>query len=217
MAQEGGELLAAVNEGDYDRVVQLIDKGASFDVTDEDGETLLHIAAERGHDRIAALLVEKGLDVNARNNDGGTPLHKAAGMGDFETTSMLVEHGADVRAVSEYKDTPLHRAAEMRNLEMARINRAMGIKSTYNWKEDNLKVAELLIENGADLNAQDKFGRTPLQRTTPWNNLPVASLLVESGADVNLKDEDGMTPFQHAKAKGARDVAKMLKKLQKKR
>lgn len=100
----------------------------------------------------------------------------------------------------------------MRNFDMAQIVSAMGLGSNYDWKEDNLKVAELLIEHGADVNAQNQLGRTPLQRTTPWNHLPVARLLVESGADIELADADGMTPLQHARAKGARDVAAYLQK-----
>ena len=215
-AEEANDLLTAATDGDYEHVQRLIESGAAIEAIDEEGNTLLHIASDRGYDKLAKLFVKKGLDVNAKNSEGLTPLHEAASMGDFETTSLLIEHGADIKATCNIGATPLHYAAEMRNFEMAQINRALGIASSYNWKEDNLKVAELLIDNGADVNAQDKFGRTPLQRTTPWNNLPVARLLVENGANIELQDEDGLTPLQHAKAKGARDITKYLKKVKKK-
>ena len=51
-----------------------------------------------------------------------------------------------------------------------------------------LDVARYLIEKGADLNVQDKHGRTALMRFAFTN---YTQLLLDSGADVNLVDKDG--------------------------
>jgi cytohesin len=202
----------AVRDGDGDRVQTLLGETADLSLPDEEGNTLLHVAAARGHDSVATLLVEKGVAIDSRNEKGETPLHLAAGMGDYETVRLLVEHGADVTVAGNAGWTPLHQAAELRNLEMAQMQKAFGLESTYNWKRDNEQVAEFLIEHGADVNAQNKFGDTPLHRTTPWNNLPVTMILVQHGADLNIKNKDGLTPLAEAKRKRARDVAKYLKK-----
>ena len=218
-------LLEAAMNGDEVRVQEILAGGADVNAKDVSavfplgvkGNTALHAAAEHGHFNVSRLLVESGARVDMANEDGFTPLHKAAAMGDYDTSALLVEKGAEVKARTSVGDTPLHFAAEMRNFEMAQMQKAMGVKSNYDWKTDNEKVAAFLIRRGAELDARNKFGRTPLQRTTPWNNYPVAKLLIDSGADASIKDNDGLTPYDHAKAKGAKDVAKLLNSLERKK
>jgi hypothetical protein len=62
----------------------------------------------------------------------------------------------------------------------------------------------VLIDHGADLNAQDHHGATPLHMTAwaAWMNNPayrkhsdLAHLLIEQGAEINLQDKDGRTPL----------------------
>ncbi|MBT8378653.1 MAG: ankyrin repeat domain-containing protein [Ignavibacteria bacterium] len=55
-------------------------------------------------------------------------------------------------------------------------------------------IVEYLILNGADVNASDKNGKTPLIWAAS-NSLESAKLLVAQGADVNAQSNDGMTPF----------------------
>ena len=55
-----------------------------------------------------------------------------------------------------------------------------------------------LISEGADVNAENGFGRTPLYQACMFGHLEVATLLIEEGADVNAKTKDGMTPLSVA-------------------
>jgi protein phosphatase 1 regulatory subunit 12A len=96
---------------------------------------------------------------------------------------------------------------------MASIVGSLGSGSNYEWKKDNLKVAELLVAKGADLNAQDEEGWTPLHTTTRRNYLPGSQFLVENGASVAIKNQSGLTPLEQANKTHARDVAKYLKGL----
>lgn len=46
-----------------------------MDGTDEHGNTLLHIACQNGHKRLAKILLRGGADVNLQNMRGQSPLH----------------------------------------------------------------------------------------------------------------------------------------------
>ena len=60
----------------------------------------------------------------------------------------------------------------------------------------NLEKARLLIERGADVNARDNAGNTPLMHGL--GNFETAKLLLESGADADARDSFGRTPIMLA-------------------
>ena len=60
------------------------------------------------------------------------------------------------------------------------------------------KVAELLIAEGADVNAKDEHGGTPLHQAASWKKKEMVELLIAEGADVNAKKDRGMTPLHYA-------------------
>ena len=57
--------------------------------------TPLHVAAERGHLRLAELLLRRGASVNALDASGATPLLHAARSLKSKMAHMLLQHGAD--------------------------------------------------------------------------------------------------------------------------
>jgi ankyrin repeat protein len=61
--------------------------------------------------------------------------------------------------------------------------------------DGDLEKAKRAIENGADVNAKDEEGWTPLHKASLCGHEAVVSLLVEKGAHVNAKDNNGMTPL----------------------
>jgi ankyrin repeat protein len=70
------------------------------------------------------------------------------------------------------------------------------------------EVAELLIEKGADVNAKNNYGETPLAYAL--NNKEIADLLIAKGADVNAKGDFGGTPLHEAAGSGHKETAKLL-------
>ena len=65
---------------------------------------------------------------------------------------------------------------------------------------ENEEIAELLLENGADINirAKDQYGGTPLQWAAFVGSNQMVGMLVEAGADINAPDKDGLTPLDAA-------------------
>ena len=62
----------------------------------------------------------------------------------------------------------------------------------------DLKTVERLIHNGADLNARNENGETPLHIASHVNRVDIAKLLVLNGADINAKSAFGWTPLHSA-------------------
>jgi len=55
-------------------------------------------------------------------------------------------------------------------------------------------VSEVLINNGADVTAKDKYGQTPLHLAANWGHVDIVNLFLDQGTDINAKDENGYTP-----------------------
>jgi hypothetical protein len=112
-------------------------------------QTPLHIAARFGRDDLAAILLSAGADPNARDKHGDRPLHLAAEAGYPGVVRLLLQRGANLEASGSMDRTALHAAAD-------------GLGGTAD-ANGRLEVATLLVERGADVNAQVRGSRfTPL-------------------------------------------------------
>ncbi|KAH7000722.1 ankyrin repeat-containing domain protein [Ilyonectria destructans] len=71
-------------------------------------------------------------------------------------------------------------------------------------------IVKLLLEKGADVEAKDEYGRTPLSWAAEDGHEDIVKLLFEKGADVEAKDKHGGTPLSRAAAKGDEAIVKLL-------
>jgi ankyrin repeat protein len=119
-----------------------------------------------------------GLEVRL-GQDRYTPLHLAVLGGHVENVEGLLEAWADPDIKDSDGDTPLILA------------------STYPHR--NIEIVDLLIEYGADVNAQNDQGDTALLWSVLDDPHPViAEALVEAGADINAQNELGWAPIMFA-------------------
>ena len=66
---------------------------ADVNAKDENGNTPLHIAAEKGHENMAELLLANNAEINAKDNNGRTPLAWAENQGHKDVVELLRQHG----------------------------------------------------------------------------------------------------------------------------
>ncbi len=83
----------------------------------------------------------------------------------------------------------------------------------YAVNKSDINTIILLIKNGADINAQNWHGETPLHKASKkegWGNKEIMSTLINHGADVNIRDNKGQTPLHHASQKNSKEVIPVL-------
>ena len=87
-------------------------------VLDDQGNTVIHIAALRGHKQVIVLLINKyNCPIDSRNRNGQTPLHLVCSQLPTENGRALIrmcisEFKADVTTKDNYGDQPIHAAAQ---------------------------------------------------------------------------------------------------------
>ena len=70
----------------------------------------------------------------------------------------------------------------------------------------------MLIENGANINAKDKYGYTPLMWVSKEGYLNIAKYLIETGADVNVENKWGNIALTIASWNNHNEIIDLLKK-----
>jgi ankyrin repeat protein len=164
---------------DVERLKEYIRSGGNINIRDADipnynkrNICLLHQACVQVNAEAVRFLLENGIEVNRQDNNGDTPLHIAAISTDSPSIiGLLVEYGAD----TEIKDcmglTPLLFACIYDNFENVKelVKRGANIHATdmhgdscLHVSSENKEILSFLMEMGADPNAKNDEGDTPL-------------------------------------------------------
>jgi ankyrin repeat protein len=161
-------LWLSVENGLPEMIKTLIAHGASTNVTDQDGNSLIHLAVNNslnsdiGIPKILAttvdILLSSGISVNIANSKGFSCLHEAAVSGNKEMVLFLIERGADINQRNNEGFTPF-----------------LWSLCANVWERDvpkYLATLEVLVKSGADVNAITNNGETALDIARKWNSRP---------------------------------------------
>ncbi len=114
----------------------------------------------------------KTINYKEKDDDGFYPLFDAVKYADEEMIEKLIKEGADVNKVSQYDMSPISLS-------------------------DKENIIRLLVKLGANINALDDEGKTPLMEEAEFgiNIIPKVKLLLSLGADKSLKNNKGQTAY----------------------
>ncbi|XP_019481764.1 PREDICTED: B-cell lymphoma 3 protein [Hipposideros armiger] len=167
----------------------LVMAGASPMALDRHGQTAAHLACEHRSPACLRSLLDSAapgtVDLEARNYDGLTALHVAVNTECHEAVLLLLERGADIDAVDiKSGRSPLIHAVE----------------------NNKLSMVQLLLQHGANVNAQMYSGSSALHSASGRGLLHLVRMLVRSGADSGLKNCHNDTPLMVARSRKVIDI-----------
>ena len=210
------ELFLAITTGDVDTVRRLVGEDPSlasardgsglpvvllalFNNQREAADVLLAAEPELGileasaagrADRVRELIEADPAVLEARTPEGFSPLGLGAFLGGAEVVRVLLEGGVDPDddADNQFHVRPVNSAAASHDHESMR----------------------LLLEAGADPNAQQQAGFTPLHEAAHSDDVEMARLLLDGGADPSITADDGRDSATLAADEGNERVAALL-------
>ncbi len=149
----------SIAQGDYEKVMSLLDHGYSPNGTDQQGNISVNVATYHNNQEILKVLLDYGADINGKDRRGNFPLLFASLNNRIELLQFIINQGAIIDMQSDYGRTAL-------------------MYVTVANPDKCLEVIELLHRNGADLNIIDKFDKTALDYAT---NQEVIDFLIFNG------------------------------------
>jgi ankyrin repeat protein len=183
--------LMAVRYGYTDIVTALLKAGAQETLNKALHETFASPASKNELVKIQGLILDAGFKLERDEKDLELLLLKAVQESHAPVAQFLLQH--DVNVDADVEGVPLHVAAQNGDLQMA----------------------QLLVEQGANINAVTEQGKTALMFAVESGNIRLVKHLLDSGAKVETTDVNGLTALRMAKANFAENIVELLRRYKK--
>jgi len=180
----------AVLTGRVPLVRLLLDAGARATGEYRDGQSLLHAAAARGSVPVLDLLLDNAkMNVQTLDSNGNTPLDSAVLHGQQGAVETLLRHHADAKYVHPIDGRGALHEACMRGFA---------------------DLLQPLLDAGADLNARDRFGQTPLDIALAYKNGKVVATLLQLGQRLAESQNIAEQTMESATLRGQTEIVRIL-------
>lgn len=206
-------------------VEAVLNKGA--DVNEKGGQfyDALQAASNNGYQKVVQILLDHKADANGQLDRGG-PLREASSNGHEAVVRMLLAAGADVNARRVYYHHAVRLAPAdlkakpnietmqrslVRFMRLDALSGRTGITALMAAAQHgHKKVVQMLLDNKAEVNAQDESLGSALQAASSNGFLDVVQILLKAGAKVDAQCGHSGNALQAASSYGSMDVAQLL-------
>jgi hypothetical protein len=185
----------ACEQGNAKCLRLLIENKADLDCKAQDGDTGLIVAARNGHSECLKVMIEANADMDCKNNHGDTGLILAAYHGNSECLKVMIEANADVNQTDADDLNVVYWACQEGNAECLRLlieNDADGFQNCFNDEDGNTllilavqkdfpKCVKVLLEAKADVDCENKEGRTAFTVAFEWSHFSCLMVLLDNG------------------------------------
>ena len=158
-------IILAVEAGHQEVMELLLSAGADLGVRNIRGQSLVHLAASRGHCHILQRLLEADsslLNVTEADSEGLTPLTSAILSDQTEAARLLLIHSGP--GILEAVDSSGRSALDI---------------AIY---QGSPAMVELLLDSGANMEKVDERGVRPLDRVIGFGNAAIVTMFLRKGA-----------------------------------
>lgn len=193
-------LLIAVEKSFPGSAAVLWANGAELNCRDSFQQTPLLVVVRNQHLFLTKKLLEEGAHPNVYDVRTNSPLHLAAAMNHPTIVKTLLAYGADPSPVDSRGRTPLHLTALQTNAFAQWVEAGAafffgnapgnGETEKVEWMEAaSFKIAKLLLDDGAAIEARDAENRTPLAVAASQGRIDLVRLLLARGANPGVWTE----------------------------
>ena len=99
----------------------LLEYEADVSITDRDGWSALHFAAQNGHTELISILLQGNAQMDAQTKYGRTPLHCACASRNLSTVEALLSRGANINIKDAHGKTAMDSCKDPKVLQIIRI------------------------------------------------------------------------------------------------
>jgi ankyrin repeat protein len=187
-----------------DAVKCFINEGVNIDRQDELGETGLMIASGHGYLELVKLFLSHNANIHLRDNDNTTAFSSAAIAGKTKVMHYLYKSGAPLMGLCKAADNNQLSSIKYFIKNGANLEERDKTDSTalmialINQNKRSMKIADLLIDSGADLNAKRSDGMYVLHYAAEYATIEIFKKLCDNGMSLKNKANRGRTAIDFA-------------------
>lgn len=217
----------AAENGWEDLGRRLLEKGVDVNATCVKGKTALMLAANLGDEAVVKTLLAYGADTTLKDYKGRTAFYHAVNT-DHEPVVRLLAETADIDE-DVFSRHVLHSAASHGSTNIINLVMDQHPRINVDYRDDNgdtmlhravrdlvfpQVMVGLLLSKGANVNALDNTGSTPLHWAAQHGATDACQILLRNGADIALTSLEGYTALQVASKNAHKAVTALLMEAQ---